>query len=643
MKIKLALIIFLIISLLLSSAALGSAGSNPDTIYIHSDGSITPESAPISRNGNIYTLTSDLATQVVVGCNNIVFDGADHTILGTDLILGVGIELSCMDVVVENVHLSKWQTGIHGVYNNNTIQDCYITDCTQGIKIYAQCYVIEKNTIEGNNEAIRIGLGGLHFIAGNNFVKDNIVFSLYDSDNVIIQNNIYNCTTVFVLDNIGWNQTVYHNNFEVNSRSINDYTYSNSILRPVQSEVLPWDNGASGNYWSDYTGVDGNGDGVGDRPEQISTYYRDNALSFYTFTDRYPLISPYNTETAFPPIPSALICPQNLVVPDNNATAISFLKDVVGVDTTKYVPNIRYNDVGVDSSTISQFMQISLKDGSTEYALANAKFTNASLTSFDLGLSIFSSWPSQNSYDAAKTFMEKYRSWTGDPEVETMLNQLNNAEYAKNTTSQTGNLAFKMTVDSYQMTCKWNYNFEGVDYTGITLNVQNFTGTHTPINFQDNRATTKIGSTTLAISQSQAVNIAEQYVKTTFTYPLQFSNGTTIYINGLTPANTTATLNTATGRDGALYPCWDLHILLDHQYAASVDAVNVRVWAGNGAVFSARTESIYNTPSAILPYLGLSPLSLLAILTPIPIIALVVVLAIVLYVTRKPKSAKAVN
>lgn len=642
MKIKLALIILLITSLLSSSAALGSAGSRPDTIYINSDGTITPISAPISRTGNVYTLTDDLSTQVVICCNNIVFDGADHTMLGKDVLWGVALELSCMDVVVENVHLSGWQTGIHGVYNNNTVRDCYITNCAQGIKIYAQYYVIERNTIESTDEAIRVGLGGLHFIAGNNFIKNKVVFTFYDSNNVIVQNNVLNCSTVFVLDHIGWDQTVYHNNFQSNTRGINDYTYSNSIERPVQSEVLPWDNGASGNYWSDYSGVDRNGDGIGDIAEQVATYYREDALSFYSYTDRYPLITPYNNDATLPPIPNNLISPQNLVVPNNNATAISFIKDVIGLDINKYVPTIRYNDVGVDASTTSEFMQISLKDGSADYALADAKFTNASLNSFDLDLSTFSSWPSQNSYDAAKVFMERYRAWTGDSEVDIMLNQLNGVGYAKNTTSQIGDIAFKMTVDPYQITCEWNYNFGGVDYTGITLNIQNFTGAHTPINFQDDRATTKIGSTTVAISQSQAVNIAEQYVKTAFTYPLQRSNGT-ILVTGLKPANTTATINTATRRDGALYPCWDLHVLLDREYSGSVDAVNVRVWADNGAVFSARTESIYDSPSYSPTFLGLSPLSLLAILTPIPIIALVVVLAIVLYVTRKPKQTKATN
>ncbi len=45
-----------------------------------------------------------------------------------------------------------------------------------------------------------------------------------------------------------------------------------------------WDDGypSGGNYWSDYKGVDANGDGIGDTPHVIDEYNK----------DRYPLMAP---------------------------------------------------------------------------------------------------------------------------------------------------------------------------------------------------------------------------------------------------------------------------------------------------------------------------------------------------------------
>jgi parallel beta-helix repeat protein len=641
MKIKSALIIFLIANLMLSCAALGAAFSIPDTIYIQSDGTISPESAPISQAGSIYTLTSDIASQVVVGCNNIVFDGAGHNIRGDDW--GVALELSGINVVVQNVHLANWQAGIHGVYNNNTIKDCQITDCDYGFKIYAQYYIIEENQIENNNEVIRIGIGGLHFIAGNNFVNNKVGFSLYDSDNVIVQNNIINCSeAAFVLDNTGWAQTVYRNNFVGNAKSVTDYTYSNSIERPVQSEVAPWDNGVSGNYWSDYTGADRNGDGIGDSAEQISTYYRGEVLSFYSFTDRYPLMSQYNINTAFPSLPEAFIPKLTIPVPDNQEKALSFLKEVVGLDLTKYVPNLSYNNFDIDESTVTQNVQYQLKDGSKNYALATLRFTNTSLTYFNLGLS-YSSWPSQDTYEAAKTFMQTYQAWTSDSDINTMVNQLKAAEPNQNLSTFTGNMAFKIRTESMQTSYQWNYKYYGAEYTGITLTIQNSTDIYNPIYFTDNRATSKIGNTKLEVSRSEAIAIAEQYVKNNFTYPLDRGNGTVLFVNDLNVANTTAALSTASRYDSTLYPCWDLRVVLDQTYDGNVVAVNLRLWADNGAVFSARTESAYNGADIIpsVLFLGLfSSIIGLAVLAVLVVVVVVVVLVIVLKETEKPKPTK---
>jgi hypothetical protein len=56
--------------------------TSQQVIYIRTDGNIDPSTAPIRRDGNTYTFTGDVDAQVIVDKNNIVIDGAGHTLNG---------------------------------------------------------------------------------------------------------------------------------------------------------------------------------------------------------------------------------------------------------------------------------------------------------------------------------------------------------------------------------------------------------------------------------------------------------------------------------------------------------------------------------------------------------------------------------
>jgi len=70
----------------------------------------------------------------------------------------------------------------------------------------------------------------------------------------------------------------------------NNFIYLNNFMdRASACSMNVWDNGTSkeeekkaGNYWGDYDGVDGDGDGIGDSPYIIDDDYQDS----------YPLIAP---------------------------------------------------------------------------------------------------------------------------------------------------------------------------------------------------------------------------------------------------------------------------------------------------------------------------------------------------------------
>jgi hypothetical protein len=86
------------------------------------------------------------------------------------------------------------------------------------------------------------------------------------------------------------NNIIYHNNFVDNQEAVHDITESPSPWFEAEPAVNVWDSGTTGNYWSNYTGVDNNGDGVGDTPYIINRNNKDN----------YPLMEP----TVIPEFPS---------------------------------------------------------------------------------------------------------------------------------------------------------------------------------------------------------------------------------------------------------------------------------------------------------------------------------------------------
>jgi len=105
------------------------------SIEIREDGTIYPPTAPIKRDGEVYTLTGDISQSIIVLKNNIVIDGNNHIVDG-GLIGDIGIDLSDrFRVRVKNITIKNFRIGIHlyGSSYYNEIANSTIIGCGTGI------------------------------------------------------------------------------------------------------------------------------------------------------------------------------------------------------------------------------------------------------------------------------------------------------------------------------------------------------------------------------------------------------------------------------------------------------------------------------------------------------------------------------
>jgi nitrous oxidase accessory protein len=222
----------------------------------------------------------------------------------------------------------KTESGSYQTIAENTL--------TQGIDLSSSySYLTSNKVIESNYHGIEVG-GFSNLVYGNNVTGVSAVpgISLHGNGSIIAKNTVTNCQSglVCVINSAGSNNVVYSNKIinnvyglQVDGGNNNTFTANDLINNSIgarigNSEILGkttilyhnnfvdniqqvskstnsfagyLDNGKEGNYWSDYTGTDTNGDGVGDTPYIIDAKRQ----------DRYPLMAPFDIDSVTVELP----------------------------------------------------------------------------------------------------------------------------------------------------------------------------------------------------------------------------------------------------------------------------------------------------------------------------------------------------
>jgi len=153
--------------------------------------------------------------------------------------------------------------------------------------LHADEMIIGNNTIKNHN-LIGIGIfsGRNIRIFGNHFIRNAKGVTLHESQhttfslgNILDDNSpfLFYSTTFLISNNMGICILYKSDNNLLNHNTFNTWCNVYDMCKNI------YDMDSKGNYWGDYTGVDQNGDGIGDTPYQIPG---GNNI------DRYPLMKP---------------------------------------------------------------------------------------------------------------------------------------------------------------------------------------------------------------------------------------------------------------------------------------------------------------------------------------------------------------
>jgi parallel beta-helix repeat protein len=241
---------------------------------------------------------------------------------------GIATESGENHVISGNTITGNQERGIYVTSSNSVISGNNITGNGLGINLDSCGNVkISNNTISGNGGGLNLRWDGPFHVYGNNITDNQGIGPQFGGgcySSTVYQNNIVrNGIGVNLLNfpisgdaTIGSGNTVYRNNIVDNlQQAFVDKEWKVNQLYDNGTDIVSWDNGTEGNYWSDY-------DGMG-------PYVIDE-----NNTDHYPIMNPITISSEPPPNSGTSFHP-TLMVAASVAVAVTVLVIVFFVYRTR--------------------------------------------------------------------------------------------------------------------------------------------------------------------------------------------------------------------------------------------------------------------------------------------------------------------
>lgn len=259
---------------------------------------------------------------------------------------GIWMRHSSHNLIADNQLVGKpsdpehRSAGIHLMLEsrNNVIRENRIEGLSRGIAI---AYGSNSNLILESGASLTIknatvitgkhGVSGLHVegdgalyitVSSNAVAESTTGIVLEWGNNLVFENAVVECDTGLVVLEEGIGNEIYQNDFVFNN------------VQAIDRGVTRWSHGVLGqeevgNYWSDYTGVDNDGDGIGDTAYHIGG-------SVY---DRFPLVSPASPsmQPRFAQVEMKAVTRDQVLATDTNVVVTAVTMQREDNDTTGVV------------------------------------------------------------------------------------------------------------------------------------------------------------------------------------------------------------------------------------------------------------------------------------------------------------------
>ncbi len=297
-----------------------------------------------------------------------------------------------------------------------------------------------------------------------------------------------------------------------------------------------------------------------------------------------------------PIISHSFLLPARAAEITNQEKAISIMDNVIGLDLSKYTVSPLDSLLNSYLGAIDQETYLySLRSNGSVAADIRFTFANGNLRMIHVLESKDSSIlknSTANTVEMAKEFLGSYHSYSQNSFYDQLNSMLSHDALAKNYTATNGNIKFESINSDYHKTetYRWTYMINGIDAPSkcVALCYENGFLKY----FIDNWNLYTIGSTSVNISEKQAIDIAIQRAQE-FSWKMG-SDKVTLYLQNFAVANAMvwetvflSNLNADNPRSEdplALYPIRHVWVALDKFYPGNVYGINVYLWADTGDV-----------------------------------------------------------